>query len=132
MCFGYIFWWQYLFVKRGTDRALLNLLFETLSKNIYISFDQTFDLTADMNFQIKHSMLSNVKRKSKQDKKTVAPRSKILMNSLKNLGMIKSLKKKKKKQDLSRVFQHTKTENPYISPTAQNAETIEKETKMIL
>ena len=96
MCFGYIFWWQYLFVKRGTDRALLNLLFETLNKNIYISFDQTFDLTADMNFQIKHSMLSNVKRKSKQDKKTVAPRSKILMNSLKNLGMIKSLKKKKK------------------------------------
>ena len=33
------------------------------------------------------------------------------------------------KQDLSRMFEHTKTENPYISPTAQNAETIKKETK---
>ena len=46
------------------------------------------------------------------------------MNFLKNVGMIKSLNKKKKK-DLFRVLEHTKTDNPYVSPTAQNTETIE-------
>ena len=85
------------------------------------------DLTADMSFQMKHSTLLNLKRKSEQDEKS----SNDVKNSLeffKKRGNNKEFENKIK-GDLFKVLEQTKTDNPYIERTVQDAETIEKETK---
>ena len=56
--------------KEALTALYYNLSFETLSGSRSISFDKISDLTVDMSFQMKHSMLSNLKRKIKQDKKS--------------------------------------------------------------
>ena len=83
--------------KEALTVLYYNLSFEMLSGSRSISFDKISDLTADMSFQMKHSVLSNLKRKIKQDKKSNTD-IKILMNSLKSPETMKNLKKKKKKK----------------------------------
>ena len=45
-----------------------NLSLETLSWPQNISFERNSDLTAEINFNMKHSALSNLERKNDQDK----------------------------------------------------------------
>ena len=83
-----------------------------------------------MSLQMK---LSNLKRQDEQDKKG----SKEIKNSrefFKKPGDDAEFEKKKKKkkkmtEDLFKVLEHTKTDNPHVPPTVQDAETIEEETK---
>ena len=80
-----------------------------------------------MSFQMKHSTLLNLKRKSEQDKKS--------SNDIKNYheffkksGVDEEFENKIK-EDLFEVPEHTKIDNPYVEPTVEDTETIEKETK---
>ena len=81
------------------------------------------DLTADMSFQMKHSTLLNLKRKSEQDEKSSND-----LEFFKKRGNNKEFENKIK-GDLFKVLEQTKTDNPYTERTVQDAETIEKETK---
>ena len=80
-----------------------------------------------MNFQMKHSTLLNLKRKSEQDKKSSSD-IKNFHEFFKKPGYDEEFENKIK-EDLSKVLEHTKTNNPYIEPTVLNAETMEKDTK---
>ena len=68
-----------------------NLSYETLSGSRNFTFEAISDLTTDMSFQMKHSPLLNLNRKSEQDKKSIND-IKILVISLKSQGTMKNLK----------------------------------------
>ena len=56
--------------KNALTELYYDLSYETLSGGRDLKFDVILDLTADMSFQMKGSTLLNLKRKSKQDKKS--------------------------------------------------------------
>ena len=98
-----------------------------LSGSRDFKFKGISDLRADMSFQMKHSTLLNLKRKSKLDKKS--------NNDIKNShdffrkpGEDVEFKNELKK-DLFKEFEHVKTDDAYNEPIVQDAEIIEKETK---
>ena len=104
-----------------------NLSYETLSGGRDLKFGEISDLTADVSFQMKYYTLSNLKRKSEQEKKS----SKDIKNShdfFKKPGDNEEFENELKK-DLFKVLEHVKTDNPYVEPVVQDAEAIEKETK---
>ena len=89
-------------------------------------FEAISDLTTDMSFQMRHSPLLNLKRKSEQDKKS--------NNDIKNSrdlfekpGDDEEFENELK--DLFKELEHVKTEHSYIELIVQDAETIEKETR---
>ena len=113
--------------KNALTELYYNISFETLIGSRDINFDAISDLTAAMSFQMKHSTPLNLRRKSKQDKKS----SNDIKNShefFKKPGDDEEFKNKIK-EDLFKVLECIKTDNPYVEPTVQNAETIGKETK---
>ena len=114
-------------MKNALTELYCNLSFETLSGSRDFNFEVISDLTAGMSFQMKHSTLLNLKRKSEQDKKS--------SNDIKNYheffkkpGVDEEFENKIK-EDLFEVLEHTKIDNPYVEPTVEDTETIEKETK---
>ena len=56
--------------KNALTELYYDLSYETLNGGRDLKFDVILDLTADMSFQMKGSTLLNLKRKSKQDKKS--------------------------------------------------------------
>ena len=80
-----------------------------------------------MSFQMERSTLLNLKRKSEQDKKS----NNDITNShdfFKKPGDDEEFENELKK-DLFKKLEHVKTDDPYVEPIVQDAETIEKETK---
>ena len=73
-----------------------------------------------MSFKIKTQTLSNIKRKEEQDKESS-------LDIKKSHNFIQE--SEKFKEELEEDLKHKKTEEPYVEPQVQNAETIEKETK---
>ena len=59
----------FLYQKNTLTELYHNLSYETLSRGREFKFEAISDLTVDMSFQMKHSTLLNLKRKSEQDKK---------------------------------------------------------------
>ena len=103
-----------------------NFSYETLSGSKNFKFEAISDLTTDMSFQMRHSPLLNLKRKSEQDKKS--------NNDIKNSrdlfekpGDDEEFENELK--DLFKELEHVKTEHSYIELIVQDAETIETETR---
>ena len=59
----------FLYQKNTLTELYHNLSYETLSRGREFKFEAISDLTVDTSFQMKHSTLLNLKRKSEQDKK---------------------------------------------------------------
>ena len=114
-------------LKNALTELYCNLSFETLSGSRDFNFEVISDLTAGMNFQMKHSTLLNLKRKSEQDKKS-SNDTKNYHEFFKKPGVDEEFENKIK-EDLFEVLEHTKTDNPYVEPMVEDRETIEKETK---
>ena len=109
--------------KNVLTELYYNLSYEMLSGGRDFKFEAISDLTADMSFQMKHSTLLNLKRKSEQDKKS--------NNDIKNShdffrkpGDDEEFKNELKK-DLFKEFEHVKTDDSYTEPIVQDADTIE-------
>ena len=109
--------------KYVLNELYYNFSYETLSGSKIFKFEVISDL---MSFQMRHSPLLNLKRKSEQDKKS--------NNDIKNSrdlfekpGDDEEFENELK--DLFKEFQHVKTEHSYIELIVQDAETIETETR---
>ena len=57
--------------KNAMAELYYNLSYETLSGGRYVNFEAIIDLVAETSFQIKKLTLSNLKKKTDQDKKSV-------------------------------------------------------------
>ena len=104
-----------------------NLSLETLSGNQNIELEKVSDLTAHINFKMKHSILSNINDQGRATKK-----------SNENIKITYEFFKKPSDEeefegqiieDILEPYEHKKIENPYVPPTPQDAQTIENETK---
>ena len=113
--------------KNVLTQLYYDLSYEKLSGSRDFKFEGISDLRADMSFQMKHSTLLNLKRKSKQDKKSNND-IKNCHNFFRKPGNDEEFKNELKKE-LFEEFEHVKTDDAYIEPIVQDAEIIEKETK---
>ena len=83
-------------MKNALTEFYYNLSFEMLSGSRDFIFEAISDLTADMSFQVKDSMLLNLKKKVNRTKKAKTI-LKILIKSLGSQGMMENLKIKLKR-----------------------------------
>ena len=113
--------------KNALTDLYYNFSYETLSGGRDFTFEAISDLTTDMSLNMKHSTLLNL-RKSEHDQKS--------NNDIKNSHFFKKAGHDDKfenelKKDLFKELEHVKTDNFYVEPIVQDAETVEKETKKI-
>ena len=101
-----------------------NLSYRTLSGARDFSFDSVSDLTSGINFKIKKSALSNRDRKGKEDENSLEK-----INENITFAELPGQFEEDLIDDQFKNVEHKKIEHPYTEPQAQDASTIETETK---
>ena len=113
--------------KDTTTELYKNLSLETLSSQQQIEFGKISDLTLQINFKMKHSILSNLDRKDKYNTKSNEKVKET--HEFFNKPSDKEEFEGKITEDILQPYDQKKIENPYVPLTVQDAETIENETR---
>ena len=101
-----------------------NFSYETLSGTRNHEFESVSDLIGELSFFIKQSTLANIKRKEKDDEKSLQEIEKIC-----NFVEKPDEFSEEVIDGLFKDLEHKKVQHPYVEPQVQDAETIERETK---
>ena len=115
--------------KDAITELYKNLSFKTLSGEQQIEFEKISDLSAHINFKMKHSILLNLENQDKDTRK-----------NNENVKNTYEFYKKSSDEDAlekqiiediikNEPYEHKKIEMPYVPPTVQDAQTIEDKIK---
>ena len=100
--------------KYAITELYKNLSYETLSGERDLEFEAISDLIGEMSFKIKNSTLSNIKRKSEQDKESNLDIKK--SHDLFEEPTESEIFKEELEEDLYKDLEHEKIEEPYVEP----------------